>query len=85
LDLRALPFFTGISAGRRKTLETRVSKKKFNPLLLLLLLPVIVLCWPPFYDMQEPNLIGIPFFYWFQILWIVLTAIITAVVYFAGA
>ncbi|MEO7019333.1 MAG: DUF3311 domain-containing protein [Ktedonobacteraceae bacterium] len=65
---------------------TRVSsKKKFHPILLLLLLPVIVLCWPPFYDMSDPTLAGIPFFYWFQLLWIVITAIITAVVYLAGA
>lgn len=66
-------------------METRISKKKFHPLLLLLLLPFIALCWPPFYNMLEPNFAGIPFFYWFQLLWIVITAIITAVIYFAGA
>ncbi len=54
-------------------------------LLLLLILPFIVLMWPPFYNFREPALIGIPFFYWFQLLWVVITAIITAVVYFAGA
>ncbi|MBV9690262.1 MAG: DUF3311 domain-containing protein [Ktedonobacteraceae bacterium] len=53
-------------------------------LLLLLALPFIVLLWPPFYNFQEPRLIGIPFFYWFQLLWIIITAIITAVVYFSG-
>lgn len=66
-------------------MQTRSSKKKFHPILLLLLLPVIALCWPPFYNMNEPALAGIPFFYWFQLLWIVITAIITAVVYLAGA
>lgn len=70
---------------RRNTLATRASKKKFQPLLLLLLLPFIALCWPPFYNMQTPDLAGIPFFYWFQLLWIVITAIITAVVYLADA
>jgi len=39
----------------------------------------------PFYNFREPVLIGFPFFYWFQLLWVIITAIITAVVYFAGA
>ncbi len=54
-------------------------------LLLLLILPFIVLMWPPFYNFREPAFIGVPFFYWFQLLWVVITAVITAVVYFAGA
>jgi Protein of unknown function (DUF3311) len=54
-------------------------------LLLLLLIPFIVLLWPPFYNFKEPEFIGMPFFYWFQLLWIVITAIITAVVYLAKA
>ena len=54
-------------------------------LLLLLILPFIVLMWPPFYNFREPAFIGVPFFYWFQLLWVVITAIITAIVYFAGA
>ncbi len=54
-------------------------------LLLLLILPFLVLLWPPFYNFREPSFIGVPFFYWFQLLWVVITAIITAVVYFAGA
>ena len=54
-------------------------------LLLLLLLPFIVMLWPPFYNFKDPEFIGIPFFYWFQLLWIIITAIIMAVVYFLGA
>jgi len=52
---------------------------------LLLIIPFIALLFPPFYNFREPEFIGIPFFYWYQLLWIVITAIITAVVYFAGA
>ncbi len=54
-------------------------------LLLLLLIPFIAMLWPPFYNFREPEFIGIPFFYWFQLLWIIITAIITGIVYFAGA
>lgn len=49
--------------------------------LLILLVPFIVLLWPPFYNFTEPTFIGIPFFYWFQLLWIIITAIITAALY----
>jgi len=48
---------------------------------LLFLTPFIVLVWPPFYNMLQPKLVGIPFFYWFQLLWIVITALLTAVAY----
>ena len=48
---------------------------------LLLLLPFIVLLYPPFYNFKTPTFIGIPFFYWFQLLCIILTAILTAVLF----
>ena len=66
-------------------MTTRPERKGRSWLLLLLLIPFIVLLWPPFYNFRDPTVIGIPFFYWFQLLWIVITAIITAVVYFLGA
>ena len=50
-------------------------------LLLFLLVPFIALLWPPFYNYYQPEFIGIPFFYWFQLLWIIITAILTAVLY----
>ncbi|SFI67403.1 Protein of unknown function [Bradyrhizobium sp. Gha] len=50
---------------------------------LLLLIQFIAVLWPPFYNMAEPELIGIPFFYWYQLLWVIIGAILTAIVYFA--
>ena len=32
--------------------------------------------WVPFYNRVEPEIAGIPFFYWYQMLWIVLGAAI---------
>lgn len=64
---------------------TRPVGKNRRWLLLLLIIPFIVLLWPPFYNFRDPELFGMPFFYWFQLLWIILTAIITALVYFLGA
>jgi hypothetical protein len=50
---------------------------------LLLLIPVIATLWVPFYSSADPQLAGIPYFYWYQFLWVPISAIITAVVYFA--
>jgi len=38
---------------------------------------------PPLYAHSTPALFGFPFFYWYQILWIVLSALIVWVVYAA--
>lgn len=63
---------------------TRPERKRRRWPLLLLLVPFIVL-WPPFYNFKTPEFIGIPFFYWFQLLWIVITAVIMAIVYWLKA
>jgi apolipoprotein N-acyltransferase len=39
--------------------------------------------WPPFFNRVEPTWIGIPFFYWYQLLAVLICAVLTAVVYFA--
>ncbi len=64
---------------------TQSRRRGASWLLILLILPFIALLWPPFYNFTQPPFIGIPFFYWFQLLWIIITAIITSIVYFAGA
>ena len=50
--------------------------------LLLLLLPFVATLWSPFYNSLTPAWQGIPFFYWYLFLWIILSAIITGTVYF---
>jgi hypothetical protein len=50
---------------------------------LLFLVQFVVVLWPPFYNKLEPTLIGMPFFYWYQLLWVIIGAVFTAVVYFA--
>jgi hypothetical protein len=51
----------------------------------LFLLQFVGVLWPPFYNRFEPALFGLPFFYWYQLLWVVLSALITALIYFATA
>ena len=52
---------------------------------LLFLLQFIAVLWPPFYNRIEPTLLGMPFFYWYQLAWVFISAGITAVIYFATA
>ena len=48
----------------------------------LLLIPFIAMLWVPSYNAAEPSWQGIPFFYWYQFLWILISAVLTAFVYF---
>lgn len=50
---------------------------------LLFVLQFAAIAWPPLYNRIEPMWAGIPFFYWYQMLWIVIGAVLTAIVYFA--
>jgi len=50
---------------------------------LLLALQFIPALWVPFYNSVEPTLAGMPFFYWFQLTLIFVSAAVTAVVYWA--
>jgi hypothetical protein len=52
---------------------------------LLFLVQFVAVLWPPFYNKAEPSWIGIPFFYWYQLLWVLIGAVFTASVYFATA
>lgn len=52
---------------------------------LLFVVQFIVILWPPFYNRIDPRFAGIPFFYWFQLLWVLVSAVLTALVYFATA
>ena len=47
----------------------------------LFLAVAVVSLWVPLYNRTEPSLAGIPFFYWFQIAWIIVSAVAVAVAY----
>ena len=55
--------------------------RKFHPIYLLLLVPFVALLWVPSYDRVDPQLFGIPFFYWYQMAWTLLGAVCTLPVY----
>jgi hypothetical protein len=60
---------------------TGIGQPRNKHWLWLLILPWIGVVWVPFYNKIEPVLWGFPFFYWYQLLWVLISAVITAVVY----
>ena len=48
---------------------------------LLFLVQFVAVLWPPFYNQAEPALLGMPFFYWYQLACVVVSAVVTALVY----
>ena len=48
---------------------------------LLLVLPFISMLWVSSYNSTEPMLAGVPFFYWYQLLWILISAALIGFVY----
>jgi hypothetical protein len=48
---------------------------------MLLVIPFLGVLWVPFYNRIEPSLAGIPFFYWYQLAWVVLGAAVVLAVY----
>ena len=67
----------GTMAGSRK------KRQGWNWWYLLLLVQFLAVLWPPFYNRAEPAWIGMPFFYWYQLLWVIIGAVLTAIVHFA--
>ncbi|MGH8860922.1 MAG: DUF3311 domain-containing protein [Jatrophihabitantaceae bacterium] len=44
---------------------------------LLLLVPMVALALVPTYSSETPKLWGFPFFYWYQLLWVIVTPVFT--------
>jgi hypothetical protein len=64
---------------------SRKKRQEWSWWYLLLLVQFIAVLWPPFYNRAEPALIGMPFFYWYQLSWVVIGAVLTAIVHFLDA
>jgi hypothetical protein len=47
----------------------------------LLLIPLAGTLVPPLYNSADPEVAGIPFFYWYQLLWVPLSVLVTWTVY----
>jgi hypothetical protein len=52
---------------------------------LLFVIQFIAVLWPSFYNKVEPSWIGLPFFYWYQLVWVAIAAVLNGIVYLATA
>ncbi len=43
--------------------------------------PLAALLWVSSYDKKTPEFLGFPFFYWYQLFWVVITAVLTYLAY----
>ena len=50
---------------------------------ILFVLPFIALLWVSSYNAAQPELFGFPFFYWYQLVWVIISAAIAGIVYVA--
>jgi hypothetical protein len=62
---------TGTPKGGRRRYAAR----------LLLIIPFVMALWVPSYNRIEPTLADIPFFYWYQLTWVLIGAVIVLAVY----
>lgn len=63
--------------------ETSRKRRRFRLTYLLLLIPYVAVLWVPSYNSRDPEFVGIPFFYWYQLLWIALGALLLFPAYFS--
>ncbi|HEY2241123.1 MAG TPA: DUF3311 domain-containing protein [Streptosporangiaceae bacterium] len=55
--------------------------RRRRPVVLLLVVPLIAVLIPEFYNFGNPAIGGMPFFYWWQLAWIAGVAACTGIVY----
>jgi hypothetical protein len=63
--------------------DTRGNRRVWSWWYLLFIVQIVAVLWPPLYNSVEPAWMGIPYFYWYQMLWVLISAVFTAIVYFA--
>lgn len=62
-------------------MDQQPRSRRRNLIVLLLLLPLVATLVPEFYNFADPSIGGMPFFYWWQLLWIAGVAACTGIVY----
>jgi hypothetical protein len=66
---------TGRDAGTARDPE------RFPLVWLVLAIPVLLLIYPPLYNHTDPELFGIPFFYWYQLATVPIAVTCTSAVF----
>jgi hypothetical protein len=64
-------------------MNNHTRSRRRHPVVLLLLLPLVAVLVPEFYNFRSPAIGGMPFFYWYQLAWVAGVAVCCAIVYVA--
>ncbi|MYR41775.1 DUF3311 domain-containing protein [Streptomyces sp. SID5910] len=48
---------------------------------LCLVAPFVAMLWVGSYAKTDPTLIGVPFFYWYQMAWVLISTVLTVIAY----
>ncbi|MDE2119914.1 MAG: DUF3311 domain-containing protein [Betaproteobacteria bacterium] len=63
-------------------MSDRAPARKLGPLAVLLLaIPCVAVLAVPWFNTDQPELFGMPFFYWWQLLWVPLSSLFIGIVY----
>ncbi len=65
----------------RPDVTARAERSDHHPINWLLLVPLVITLFPPIYNSIDPTLADIPFFYWYQLAAILVSVVVTLVVY----
>lgn len=65
----------------RSQREEGIGNPDWSPWVLLLIVPIVIPLIPMIYNRVEPDLYGIPAFYWIQLAYVPMSAILTGIVY----
>lgn len=63
------------------TTDPRSRRGRRSAVAWLLAVPLLLVVYPPLYNRTDPTLLGIPFFYWYQLAVIPVSVVCTAIVY----
>jgi membrane protein implicated in regulation of membrane protease activity len=69
------------SPERPQSRLTRMPTPQLVLIAVLILIPIVALMWVSSYARREPELWGLPFFYWYQFCWVFVTAVLTSIAY----
>ncbi len=50
------------------------TQRRSNWWLWLLAIPFLALLFPQIYNFTDPTVLGFPFYYWYQLIWVIITA-----------
>jgi hypothetical protein len=61
--------------------DEAVHNPERSPWVWLLALPLLLLIYPPLYNRTDPELLGLPFFYWYQLATVPIAVACTSVLF----